>query len=143
MPGYARAARSQHFLASSRLAADLVATADVGGDDRVVELGAGTGILTTALAARAGLVLAVELDARLVGRLQRQFARRANTVILHADALDVPLPATPYAVWRAIRAAADGLPSSESRSATATRSARRPCTPWSSSSSSSSTSPAT
>jgi carbon-monoxide dehydrogenase large subunit len=64
-----------------------------------------------------------------------------------ADALrplgvvDVPLPATPYAVWRAITEAA-GRPSSESFSATVTRSARRPCTPCSSSSSSSSTSPA-
>jgi carbon-monoxide dehydrogenase large subunit len=56
---------------------------------------------------------------------------------------EIPLPATPYAVWRAIRAAAAGRPSSESRSATTTRSARRPCTPCSSSSSSSSTSPAT
>ncbi len=98
MPGYARAPRGQHFLASARLAAELVTEARIGPTDCVVEIGAGTGILTRALADEAAMVLAIELDHRLVERLRRQLARMPNVAVFHADALDVPLPSTPYRV---------------------------------------------
>ena len=88
----------QHFLGNARLAAQLVADAGVTGDDCVVELGAGRGILTDALADRAGQVLAVELDPRLVFALARRFASARNVAVLCADARDVPLPANPYRV---------------------------------------------
>jgi 23S rRNA (adenine-N6)-dimethyltransferase len=94
----ARPGSGQHFLASGRLAAQLVADAQVGAEDRVVELGAGTGTLTEALADRAAHVLAVELDARLVRRLAARCAETSRVTVLHADALVVPLPATPYRV---------------------------------------------
>ena len=104
MSGHSEPARSarpgsgQHFLASGRLAAQLVADAEVGAGDRVLELGAGTGILTDALAARAAHVLAVELDARLVRRLAARCAETPRVTVLHADALVVPLPVTPFRV---------------------------------------------
>ena len=104
MPGHAARGRrgrrhfGQHFLGSARLASRLVADAEVGGDDRVVELGAGRGILTDALADRAAHVLAVEIDPALVHGLARRFAAARNVVVLRADAGDVPLPATPYRV---------------------------------------------
>ncbi|HYV60433.1 MAG TPA: rRNA adenine N(6)-methyltransferase family protein [Acidimicrobiia bacterium] len=88
----------QHFLGSARLAAQLVADAGVVDDDRVVELGAGRGILTEALAARAANVLAVELDSQLVRGLARRFAGVGNVVVLRADARDVPLPANRYRI---------------------------------------------
>ena len=96
-----RAARSrlgQHFLGSSRLAAQLVADAGVTGDDRVVELGAGRGALTDALAERAAQVLAVELDPKLVSTLARRYASVRNVAVLRADARETPLPANPYRV---------------------------------------------
>ena len=49
-----RAELGQHFLAGGWLAAELVEQAGVGPDDLVVEIGAGTGVLTEALAQRAG-----------------------------------------------------------------------------------------
>ena len=104
MPGHTARGRrghrhfGQHFLGSARLAAQLVADADVGGADRVVELGAGRGILTSALACRAAHVLAVELDPELVRGLSRGFANTSNVVVLPADARDVPLPSNPYRV---------------------------------------------
>ncbi len=96
-----RAKRSrlgQHFLGSSRLASRLVADAGITGDDRVVEFGAGRGTLTDALADRAALVLAVELDPKLVAILARRYASVPNVAVLRADARDVPLPANPYRV---------------------------------------------
>jgi 23S rRNA (adenine-N6)-dimethyltransferase len=88
----------QHFLDSALLASRLVADAGVQGHDRVVDFGAGTGVLTAALAQRAASVLAIELDASLADRLARRFAATPNVVVLHADVRDVPLPSTPYRV---------------------------------------------
>jgi 23S rRNA (adenine-N6)-dimethyltransferase len=88
----------QHFLGNARLATQLVADAAVTGDDRVVEFGAGRGVLTAALADRAGQVLAVELDPKLVSALARRFASNRNVTVLCADACDAPLPANSYRV---------------------------------------------
>jgi 23S rRNA (adenine-N6)-dimethyltransferase len=93
-----RSRLGQHFLGSSRLASQLVADAGVTGDDRVVELGAGRGALTDALADRAGQVLAFELDPKLVSILAQRFASVRNVAVSRADARDVPLPANPYRV---------------------------------------------
>jgi 23S rRNA (adenine-N6)-dimethyltransferase len=64
----------------------------------VVELGAGRGVLTAALADRAAQVLAVELDPKLVSVLARRFASNGNVAVLFADARHAPLPANPYRV---------------------------------------------
>lgn len=102
MPGRASTDRSrrlgQHFLGSQQLATRLVADAGVTRVDRVVDFGAGTGVLTAALAREAASVLAIELDAALAHRLARRFAATPNVVVLHADVRDVPLPSTPYRV---------------------------------------------
>ena len=102
MPGRASTDRSrrlgQHFLGSQQLAARLVADAGVHAGDRVVDFGAGTGVLTAALATEAASVLAIEIDAALADRLARRFAATPNVVVLHADVRDVPLPSTPYRV---------------------------------------------
>jgi 23S rRNA (adenine-N6)-dimethyltransferase len=88
----------QHFLDSARIASRLVTDARVASQDRVVDFGAGTGLLTAALAEHAASVLAVEVDPSLVGRLAQRFASTANVIVVHADVRDVPLPRTPYRV---------------------------------------------
>jgi 23S rRNA (adenine-N6)-dimethyltransferase len=88
----------QHFLGSGQLAARLVTDAGVGDTDRVVDLGAGTGVLTAALAARAAAVLAVELDDRLARRLAHRFVLASNVTVLCCDVRAVPLPVNPYRV---------------------------------------------
>src|SRR4029077_13855232 len=55
----------QHFLIDPAMARRIVALAGVGPDDRVVEVGAGLGSLTVALAASGAPVTAVEIDVRL------------------------------------------------------------------------------
>jgi 23S rRNA (adenine-N6)-dimethyltransferase len=93
----ARAARGQHFLVP-RLAADLVRNTGVTRGDLVVEIGAGTGVLTSELAHRAGRVLAIEIDQKLVSTLRKRFAHDRNVRIVCCDALDVRLPDEPFRV---------------------------------------------
>jgi 23S rRNA (adenine-N6)-dimethyltransferase len=88
----------QHFLGSEQLAARLAADAGVSRDDRVIDLGAGRGVLTAALAARAASVVAVEIDPTLADGLAHRFETVPNVTVLHADARDVPLPRNPYRV---------------------------------------------
>jgi 16S rRNA A1518/A1519 N6-dimethyltransferase RsmA/KsgA/DIM1 with predicted DNA glycosylase/AP lyase activity len=73
-----RAELGQHFLAGGRLAAELVEQAGVGAGDLVVEIGAGSGVLTEALARRAGRVVAVECDPRLAERARVRLAGFGN-----------------------------------------------------------------
>jgi 23S rRNA (adenine-N6)-dimethyltransferase len=87
--------RGQHFLRSSKLAAELVRAAGIQRDDLVLDLGAGTGVLTAALARLAGRVIAVEIDRELAAQLER---RLPNVEVVVADALRVSLPGEPFKV---------------------------------------------
>jgi 16S rRNA (adenine1518-N6/adenine1519-N6)-dimethyltransferase len=79
----------QHFL-NDRLAIErIVSFAEIKPDDRVLEIGPGTGILTTALATQAGRVYAVEVDPDLAVAL---CGRAPNVQVINADALTVALP---------------------------------------------------
>ena len=91
-------ARGQHFLRSRRVARELVAGAGVTPADLVVEIGAGTGLLTQALADAAGRVVALELDPALAVPLERRLSSRANVAILQQDVLGWPWPDEAFAV---------------------------------------------
>ena len=93
-----RAELGQHFLAGAWLAAELVEQAGVGAGDLVVEIGAGTGVLTEALARRAGRVVAVEYDPRLAERARGRLAGFGNVRVVTADALALPMPRRPFRV---------------------------------------------
>jgi SAM-dependent methyltransferase len=92
-----RAELGQHFLAGGRLAAELVEQAGVGAGDLVLEIGAGSGVLTEALARRAGRVVAVGYDPRLADRARARLAGFGNVRVLTADALALPPPRRPAA----------------------------------------------
>jgi 23S rRNA (adenine-N6)-dimethyltransferase len=93
-PRSARGA-GQHFLRSSKLAAELVRAAQIQRDDLVVDLGAGTGALTAALARVTRRVVAVEIDPGLAAGLRERFA---HVEVVKGDALGVALPAEPFKV---------------------------------------------
>jgi len=89
------APRSQHFLRSSSFADRIVRESGAGATDVVLDLGAGRGKLTAALARVAGEVVAVELDPHLAASLR---GRWPNVRVVEADAASVQLPAVPFRV---------------------------------------------
>jgi len=84
-----RQALGQHFLSNPGVLRKIAAAIDPKAADVIVEIGAGKGALTMALAAKAGRVVALEKDERLVPALRE--AMPANVEVVHADALRVDL----------------------------------------------------
>lgn len=64
----------QNFLVNQAVLDQIVAAADLHPDDLVIEVGPGLGVLTWELLQRAGEVIVVELDRRLVARLHQEFS---------------------------------------------------------------------
>jgi 16S rRNA (adenine1518-N6/adenine1519-N6)-dimethyltransferase len=83
----------QNFLVDDAMAARLAELAGVEAGETVIEIGAGLGTLTRALAARAARVVAIEIDAGLVRALRAERLLPENVELLHADALGVDLGA--------------------------------------------------
>lgn len=77
----------QNFLVDSDLRDRLAEAAAVTDEDEVLEVGAGVGTLTTALADRCRRVIAVELDSRLIPALGEVLAGRDNVEIVATDIL--------------------------------------------------------
>jgi 16S rRNA (adenine1518-N6/adenine1519-N6)-dimethyltransferase len=89
----ARRRWGQNFLASPATAERIVDAARVGVDDTVLEVGPGDGALTRPLAARAGAVVAVEIDPLRAEALAAEFAGDARVRILQGDVLERPFRA--------------------------------------------------
>ncbi len=79
----------QNFLHDQNQLRRIVEAGELSPSDRVLEIGPGLGPLTEVLLARAGEVLAIEKDARLVAVLTERFAGRTGLVLQHTDALEV------------------------------------------------------
>jgi len=67
----------------------MVAAADVAPEETIVEIGAGLGVLTRELAARARAVVAVEVDERLCLHLRQSLKPYANVAVVCADVLSL------------------------------------------------------
>ena len=80
-------ALGQCFLIDQNLLAKVVQIADVAPGATVVEIGPGTGTLTEELLARAGRVVAVELDRGLGQVLADRYADQAALTLIRGDAL--------------------------------------------------------
>lgn len=76
----------------------LVRSADIGPDDLVLDLGAGPGALTLALARTGARVIAVERDPRLARRLARRTADDPAVRVVEGDLRHVALPHRPFHV---------------------------------------------
>ncbi len=91
----------QNFLISEGILSRIVDAAALDPADVVVEVGAGLGTLTRRLARRAGRVLAIELDERLIPVLRHGLAPYEHVEIIHGDVLALEpgdLVSPPYKV---------------------------------------------
>ncbi len=79
----------QHFLIDENVLEHILAAAELSANDTVLEIGPGLGVLTRALAAHAGRVVAVELDARMVAILRERLAGIDNLEIVQGDILQL------------------------------------------------------
>jgi 16S rRNA (adenine1518-N6/adenine1519-N6)-dimethyltransferase len=84
-------ALSQCFLKSSSIREKILSAVDASAEDVVVEIGAGTGALTTGLARKAGQVLAVEVDPDLRPVLEKAVRSFSNVSILWRSVLSLDL----------------------------------------------------
>ncbi len=78
----------QNFLTDQNLILKLVNACAVGLDDRVLEVGPGTGTLTEALLDTGAQVLSCELDDALAELLRERLGARNNWALVHGDCLD-------------------------------------------------------
>jgi len=77
----------QSFLMDENVIRNIAEKANVTGDDIVVEIGAGIGVLTEYLAQNAARVIAVELDDKLVEVLKDRLSGYSNIQIYHGNIL--------------------------------------------------------
>lgn len=87
----ARRRLGQHFLISRTVLDRLLDAAALSGREGVLEIGAGIGTLTTALASAASRVTAVEFDSALLPALREAVAAFANVTVVAADAMALDL----------------------------------------------------
>ncbi|CAG0977605.1 partial cobalt-precorrin-6B (C15)-methyltransferase, partial [Anaerolineae bacterium] len=79
----------QNFLQDAHILGKIVAAAELKPGDTVLEIGAGTGALTVALAQTHAQVVALEIDDRLLPILQRQLGDFPNVEIVQGDIEEV------------------------------------------------------
>ncbi|HZB41050.1 MAG TPA: 16S rRNA (adenine(1518)-N(6)/adenine(1519)-N(6))-dimethyltransferase RsmA [Ilumatobacter sp.] len=77
----------QNFVADANTVRRIASLAGVGPGDRVLEIGAGLGSLTLALADTGAAVTALEVDAGIVAVLRDIVAERANVTVVEVDAM--------------------------------------------------------
>lgn len=91
----------QHWLKSDKALAKILQAAQLQPSDRLLEIGPGTGILTSQLLPQVKTVTAIEIDRDLCSRLRQKFAQpiaNGQLELLEGDILTVPLPPTCHKV---------------------------------------------
>lgn len=81
----------QNFLIDEMILHRIVSTLDLTVENGAIEIGPGIGALTEELAQKAGKVVSVEIDGRLVSVLRQIFEPNNNVKVIHADFLKLDL----------------------------------------------------
>ncbi len=88
---YAKKSLGQHFLKSERALSAIVDAGDPTGNDLILEIGPGKGVLTERLMRLAGKVVAVEKDDMLFQELREKYSdeiAKGKLDLIHGDILD-------------------------------------------------------
>lgn len=88
---------SQHFLRSPKLALMLIGHSNIKKRDTVLEIGAGSGVITSALSKRCAKVVAIEPDAKTAALLRKNLSLRGieNVEVIEEDFLEFDLSRLP------------------------------------------------
>lgn len=81
----------QNFLINNEVVENIVNSSDISKEDMVIEIGPGLGTLTKYLLEKAGKVLCVELDTKMIKILQDRFSLYDNFELINKDILKVNL----------------------------------------------------
>ena len=81
----------QNFLINENVVDNIVECSNITKEDLVIEIGPGLGILTKELLEKAGKVVCIELDTKMLKILNDRFALYQNLEILNEDVLKVDL----------------------------------------------------
>ena len=87
----ANKALGQNFLINANVIENIVESSNIKREDLVIEIGPGLGTLTKYLLEKAGRVICVELDKRMIEILKDRFKNFDNLEILNQDILEVNL----------------------------------------------------
>ncbi|MES2314623.1 MAG: 16S rRNA (adenine(1518)-N(6)/adenine(1519)-N(6))-dimethyltransferase RsmA [Patescibacteria group bacterium] len=88
---FAKKSLGQHFLNSKHVLDQIIAAGNIVAGQNILEIGPGTGILTTELLKSGALVIAVEKDDRAISLLKEKFAAEISSghlKLIHGDILD-------------------------------------------------------
>ena len=81
----------QNFLIDEETVNSIVDAANISKEDLIIEIGPGLGTLTQRILEKAGKVICIELDPRMIEILEERFALYDNIKIIHEDVLKVNL----------------------------------------------------
>ena len=87
----AKKSLGQHFLRSEKALSRIIDESDPAGDDLILEIGPGEGVLTDRLLKFAGKVIAVEKDDELYEKLKNKYQKEigeGRLDLIHGDILD-------------------------------------------------------
>lgn len=79
----------QNFLIDPSVLEHILDYSEINKEDLVIEIGPGIGTLTEALCEKAGFVIAIEIDEKLIPILKDNLSEMDNFFLLHKDALKV------------------------------------------------------
>ncbi len=81
----------QNFLIDEQVIEKIVSSSEIGKEDCVIEIGPGLGILTKELLEKAGKVISIELDKKMIPILKDRFLLYKNFELVNDDVLRVDL----------------------------------------------------
>ncbi len=81
----------QNFLIDETIIQEIVNKANISKDDLIIEIGPGLGSLTSALLEKAGKVICIELDKKMINLLNDRFSLYNNFELINDDILKVNL----------------------------------------------------
>lgn len=90
---------SQNFLRSPKLVESLIARSNLTKDDIVYDIGAGSGVISSALAKKVKQVVAVEYEPGAAKILIHNMKDFGNVTVKIGDIMQINLPTTPYKIF--------------------------------------------